>query len=189
MWKILVLSLTAGAFLVPVLAAEPGQLGEAGEALRPAADQWCAQGEEPSPDSDCIVPPVLLRAFTPSYPEIALRGHITGKVELEARVAESGSVAEVHVVKPNRLFTQAAIEAVEKRMYKPAYRRGEPVAVWISVAVRFDLNTPGWRPVFGAPSAGEVDTVTVTPWGIEIPIERENRGTVGTDRQSRNVKR
>jgi TonB family protein len=171
MWKILVVSLAGGVLLVPALAAQPGQPVLAGEVLRPTAEQWCPEGEEPSPDSDCIVPPVLIYATSPPYPEIALRGRITGKVEVEAVVAESGKVTEVRVVKPNRVFTAAAVDAVERRTYKPAYQRGEPVAVWVPVIVRFDLSTPGWRPVLGTTPSGDSSTLTVTPWGLEMPID------------------
>jgi TonB family protein len=170
MWKRLVVSLAGGVLLLPALAAEPGRPVLAGEALRPSAEEWCPEGAVPSPDSDCITPPVLIYAAYPAYPELALRGRITGKVEVEAVVSESGKVAEVRVVKPNRLFTEAAVSAVEKRTYKPAYRRGEPVAVCVPIVVKFDLSPPGWRPTVGAASGG-TETVTVTPWGLEPPFD------------------
>jgi TonB family protein len=171
MWKILVVSLAGGVLLVPALAAPLGQPVLAGEVLRPTAEQWCPEGEASSPDSDCIVPPLLIYTTSPPYPEIAFRGRITGKVELEAVVAESGKVADVRVVKPNRVFTEAAVDAVLRRTYKPAYQRGEPVAVWIPVVVRFDLTPPGWRPVLGTTPSGDSGTLTVTPWGLEMPID------------------
>jgi TonB family protein len=183
MRKQLVVSLAVGVLLVPALAAEPGRPVPAGEVLRPSPQEWCPEGAVPSPDNDCITLPVLLYAGSPPYPELAMRGRITGRVEVEAVIAASGKVTEVRVIKPNRIFTEVAVAAVKLRMYKPAYRRGEPVAVCVPIEVRFDLAPPGWRPAPGT-SPGGPDVVLVTPWGLQPPIVgSQQRPPTGRDTQ------
>ena len=185
MWKKLAVSLSIGVLVVPVVAAQSGRSVLAGEVLRPSAEEWCPQGAQSSPDSDCITPPVLINAVSPQYPDIARRGRITGVVSLEAVVAESGRVAEVRVVKPNRVFADAAVAAVKQRSYKPAYRNGRPVAISFPVTVRFELVAPGGRQRLGGPSGdGEiVSVVAIDPkTAIDVTQQRQasRRNTQGT---------
>jgi TonB family protein len=136
--------------------------GPATEVLRPTVEQWCAEGVTPGPNDDCIVPPVLLHAVSPAYPELALKARIIGKVELEAVVTALGDVGEVRVLKPNPAFTEAAVTAVKQRRYRPAVRRGQPVAICFPITVRFDLTPQDYRRPAG-PTSAMAEVISVSP--------------------------
>jgi len=184
MWKKLVVSLSVGVFLIPAMAAETGRPATTGEVLRPSAEEWCPEGAVSSPDSDCVTLPVLLSATAPAYPELALKGRISGQVDLEIVVNEGGQVVDARVVRPNRVFTQAAVEAVKQRKYKPSFRRGVPVATAFPVIVKFDFAGTSEKPTPGK-KGGAGDVVTVTPYdtkGGRGPSDRSGtvRDTTGT---------
>ena len=89
-----------------------------------------------------VVGPVGERQPPQPYPPIALRQRVEGIVELNALVDEKGNVADVTVVTPaggRAGLTEAAVENVKRRHYRPATKDGVPVRVWLSVRVRFEL--------------------------------------------------
>jgi TonB family protein len=89
-----------------------------------------------------VMPPVGERQPLQPYPPIALRQRVEGIVELNVLVDEKGNVADATVVTPaggKAGLTEAAIENVKRRHYRPATKDGVPVRVWVSVRVRFEL--------------------------------------------------
>jgi protein TonB len=85
-----------------------------------------------------MVRPVLLVKVEPSYPHVARRAGLGGRVTLRAVIAEDGSVESVEVfASTNSLFDNAAIEAVRQWRYRPALMNGRPVRVYFSVVVSF----------------------------------------------------
>jgi TonB family protein len=89
-----------------------------------------------------VVAPVVDRQPQLIYPPIALRQRVDGIVELNVLVDEKGAVADVSVVTPaggRAGVTEAAIENVKRRHYRPATKDGVPVRVWVAVRVRFEL--------------------------------------------------
>ena len=82
--------------------------------------------------------PVLLVKVEPSYPEVARRAALGGRVTIRAVVGEDGSVDSAEVVaSKNPIFDQAAIEAVRKWRYRPALMNGKPVRIYFIVVVDF----------------------------------------------------
>jgi protein TonB len=82
--------------------------------------------------------PILLVKVEPSYPQVARRAGMGGRVTLRAVIAEDGSVESVEVLaSTNLLFNDAAVEAVRKWRYRPALMNGRPVRVTFSVVVDF----------------------------------------------------
>ena len=160
-----VLSLSLGVLLVPAWAGETGETGPAPEALRVVEGTWCPPGIASASDSDCIVPPQLIHAAQAVYPELARRARFTGKVEVEAVVSELGDVAAVRVLTPNPVFQEAAMMAVKKRVYKPAYQHGMPVSVRFPVVVRFGLEGDEQR-ISGPGSAAE-DVIVAIPGEVQ----------------------
>ena len=174
MSKRLVVSLVIGAFLIPAIAAEPTRPAPDMEVLRPTAEEWCPEGTVSTSNLDCVTVPILISSTPPQYPELALKARISGQVELEVIVDPAGRVLEAHVLRPNRVFTNAALVAARQRTYKPSYRRGVAVTTAFPVLVKFEF-----APVTGNPrqsqktGAGEI--VTVTPYDTKTrtgPTER-----------------
>ncbi|MEX0803705.1 MAG: energy transducer TonB [Candidatus Binatia bacterium] len=78
----------------------------------------------------------------PRYPESARRAGAQGVTLLRVRVLENGRVGEV-VVDQSAGFRDldfAAAAAVKKWLFEPARRGKEPVAVWVLLPVRFQLQ-------------------------------------------------
>jgi TonB family protein len=73
----------------------------------------------------------------PEYPRLARKRGIEGKVVLQALVGLDGSAKEVKVTRGIGELDQAAIEAVKKWKFRPAYSRGQPIECWVLVPVWF----------------------------------------------------
>jgi protein TonB len=78
----------------------------------------------------------------PKYPPLAQEAGIEGKVILNVFIDKGGNVKNAIVIKgvPNTGLDEAAIEAIKKWKYEPALQRGQPVGVWVSQIVKFELE-------------------------------------------------
>jgi protein TonB len=78
----------------------------------------------------------------PRYPDSARRRGVEGTVIIKAYVTEQGRVEQVQVERSagHTDLDQAAVEAVERWRFKPARRGRQPVAMWVSIPVKFQLN-------------------------------------------------
>ena len=107
----------------------------------------------PEDDEDQIIfvpydePPEPIGGFAAiqrklQYPEIARKAGIEGTVIIYARIDKKGNVVKTKVVKPlgNSGCNEAAIKAIRAVKWKPAKQRDKPVAVWVSVPVKFKLK-------------------------------------------------
>jgi protein TonB len=76
------------------------------------------------------------------YPEIAQEAGITGKVLVYAVIDEQGRVIETSILSgiPNTGLDEAAMEAVRKTVFVPAYQRDKAVKVSIKIPITFKLN-------------------------------------------------
>ena len=76
------------------------------------------------------------------YPEIARKAGVEGKVIVNVLLDKAGKVLNTRVLKSlgNNGCDEAAIDAVKKVRWKPAYQRDEPVKVWVAVTVIFRLK-------------------------------------------------
>jgi len=78
---------------------------------------------------------------TPLYPAEAQRLGISGTVELQVSVDETGSVTSARVVSlPLPLLDEAALEAVYKARFSPAQVRGRPVRT--AGVVTYEFTSP-----------------------------------------------
>lgn len=101
----------------------------------------------PPPRGSMIMPidpmdtaPEQLTPIVPVYPKAARDAGIQGTVMVMARVMADGTVGETRVVKSIPGLDEAAVLAVKRLRFKPASYRGNPVAVWVGVPVRFTLH-------------------------------------------------
>lgn len=76
------------------------------------------------------------------YPELAQKAGIEGTVTVQARIDENGDVIDTRILVPlgNSGCNEAAVEAIKSLKWKPAKQKDKPVAVWITVPVRFKLH-------------------------------------------------
>ena len=77
------------------------------------------------------------------YPELAKKAGIDGIVVVMAQISENGDVLKTKILRSlgeNNGCDDAAIEAIKSVKWKPARVDGKPVAVWVSVPVKFNLQ-------------------------------------------------
>jgi protein TonB len=84
--------------------------------------------------------PRKLRHVTPVYPEIARQARIQGTVVLECTLDPQGRVAHARVLGGPPLLDAAALAAVRQWVYTPTRLNGVPVAVILTVTLRFKLG-------------------------------------------------
>ena len=90
--------------------------------------------------SEGIVGGSLLHKVTPSYPQSARQGHISGSVVLQAVIGKDGGVQNLQVVQGDPVLASAAIDAVKQWRYKPYLLNGQPVEVETIITVNFNLG-------------------------------------------------
>jgi protein TonB len=76
----------------------------------------------------------------PEYPEAARTTGQEARVVLKIVVEKDGSVGRVTVLKGEEPFSAAAIAAVKTWRFTPAQLDGQPIAVFLTVPVKFSLR-------------------------------------------------
>jgi len=78
----------------------------------------------------------------PRYPDSARRRGVEGTVLIKAYVTEQGRVEQLQIEQSagHADLDEAAVEAVGRWRFEPARRGRQPIAMWVSIPVRFMLN-------------------------------------------------
>lgn len=85
-----------------------------------------------------LSPPEVIRRVPPKFPEIARRTNPAGdRVVLNVTVGGDGRVKNVNVVRGQKVFAEAATNAVKQWQYRPAFLNGEAVESTVEVVVSF----------------------------------------------------
>ncbi len=86
--------------------------------------------------------PVLVKAFSPSYPSLARDAGIEGKVLLRVTIGADGRVEKASVIRSDvtPAMEKAAIAAVLQFEFEPAMQRNIPVRSLMAVPVWFRLR-------------------------------------------------
>lgn len=83
-------------------------------------------------------PPVPVRTVAPDYPATLKRDGVSGIVTVKCTIDEKGDVTETEVVKSsNAAFDEPAVAALKKWKFKPAKQDGNPVAIKVSIPIKF----------------------------------------------------
>jgi protein TonB len=129
------------------LTAESSDLSfKAGNTIAKEKDEKVLTNEPdalPVPTDEYLVSrmPALKEEFRIPYPEAAKAGRIQGAVVMDLLIDIEGIVRDVVLVSgPGGGLNEAALDAVMKFKFTPAYREAEPVAVRIRYAYRFILE-------------------------------------------------
>jgi TonB family protein len=86
-----------------------------------------------------VQPPTKVRDVAPVYPDIAKAAHVQGVVILECVIGPDGRVTDVHVLRGQPLLEGAAVDAVRQWLYRPPRLNGRPIAVVMTVTVKFTI--------------------------------------------------
>lgn len=85
-----------------------------------------------------ITPPRVTRQVNPAYKPDSEGFRITGSVIIGLVVSSKGEPKNVHVVRSlGKGVDESAVEAVEQWQFEPARKGNQPVAVKITVEIRF----------------------------------------------------
>lgn len=85
-----------------------------------------------------IEPPVPVRTSAPDYPAELRREGVSGLVMVKCQIDVQGNVTETEIEKSsNAAFEKPAITAVKKWKFKPAKQDGAPVAIKVSIPIKF----------------------------------------------------
>lgn len=99
----------------------------------------------PAPDEFVAVEerPVTIQQAQPKYPEIARKANIEGSVWVKVLVDRNGNVKDAMIAKEsgsNAGFEEAALEAAKLTKWKPAMQNKQPVALWVTYEIKFQLK-------------------------------------------------
>jgi protein TonB len=101
--------------------------------------------EDPSPEAFIAVEklPMPVKQVRPDYPDIARRAGIEGTVWVKILVDKEGRAKKAIVLKSDsEIFDDPALKAALQWVFSPAMMNNGPVAVWVAVPFRFQLNKP-----------------------------------------------
>jgi len=87
--------------------------------------------------------PTPLKGHTPIpvYPEMARHTGVEGIVWVKLWVDERGDARKAVVIQSDHeIFNQASIDAAIQWKFEPARLRGKPVAVWVTLPMKFKLD-------------------------------------------------
>lgn len=90
-----------------------------------------------------VTAPQLVHEVKPTYTTEAMRARIQGEVELSAIVRPDGSVTDLQVLRSlDGMFglDEEAIRAARQWRFRPGTRFGQPVAVYVKIAVGFTMR-------------------------------------------------
>jgi TonB family protein len=62
----------------------------------------------------------VLARTAPTYPELARRSHLAGKVKVEVVITPAGSISSAKLIGGSPIFEQSAVEAVKQWKFAPA---------------------------------------------------------------------
>mgnify|MGYP000940576559 CR=1 FL=1 len=97
--------------------------------LASATSSFAAAGREP---------PVPVRTVAPDYPRELREQKVSGVVMVKCTIDEQGNVSETEVAKSsNEGFDKFAVDALKKWKFKPAKQDGAPVAMTVTIPVKF----------------------------------------------------
>lgn len=83
-------------------------------------------------------PPVPVRTVAPDYPRELRDQKVSGVVMVKCTIDEQGNVSETEIAKSsNESFDKFAIDALKKWKFKPGKQDGAPVAMTVTIPVKF----------------------------------------------------
>jgi protein TonB len=86
-------------------------------------------------------PPVPVRTVAPDVPPSFARNGASGLVTVSFTVDEKGNVQDVSVVKSSHAeLEEPAMKAIKKWRFKPARKDGNPVAMHVSIPIKFQIE-------------------------------------------------
>jgi TonB family protein len=83
-------------------------------------------------------------ALSRNYPPLLRDAGVTGTVTIRMRIGRDGVVdpASIQVESTtHELFSDAAVRVAQRLRFSPARSRGQPVPVWVTLPITFQLQS------------------------------------------------
>jgi TonB family protein len=104
--------------------------------------------DERIPPSDTFIPyeeaPVMVKEVKPTYPELARRSGVEGRVYVQVWIDRRGKVKDAKCRREGSInldiFCESALQAARQNEYKPAISNKVPVPCWVTYKVDFVLR-------------------------------------------------
>jgi TonB family protein len=104
------------------------------EEVIPSSEDFVFADKQPNVD-------LTLLQKNVTYPEMALRAGVEGKVVLKVLVLSTGKVSDVIVLTSDSdLLNEAAIAAVNKTPFTPAIQAKNPIPCWVTIPISFRIR-------------------------------------------------
>lgn len=89
--------------------------------------------------SDVDSPPKIVRQMPITYPALAKKNGITGKVIVRCLIGVSGKVEKSEVVEsePEGIFDESALSTLKHWQFRPGIKSGELVATWVKIPINY----------------------------------------------------
>lgn len=86
--------------------------------------------------------PRVIKQEQPTYPLVARRRSLSGKVTVKFLVDRSGRVVKPKVLDahPKGIFEQSVLESIARWQFKPGRYQGKEVATWVVLPIQFRLE-------------------------------------------------
>jgi protein TonB len=88
---------------------------------------------------NAVPPQPMASNIPPEYPPEARKQGLTGAVMLKVIIDMNGNVIKVEVLRGEEPFASAAVQAVKKWKYTPAYHNNKPITVYRIIKIPFKL--------------------------------------------------
>ncbi|UCE23222.1 MAG: energy transducer TonB [Candidatus Zixiibacteriota bacterium] len=87
-------------------------------------------------------PVEMIYQYVPPYPRLAKMAGVEGIAWVAAWVDKNGNVSKAQIAASsgNDLLDEAAVQGAYKNKYKPAIRDGQPISIWVTYQVKFQLD-------------------------------------------------
>ena len=117
---------------LPDLASDGGFVIDTSDWLPPSPTTYIAHDE----------PPEMIYQHVPTYPRLAKMAGVEGNAWVAALVDKNGNVIRVQIAASsgNDLLDEAALQGAYKNKFKPAIRDGQPISMWVTYQVKFQLD-------------------------------------------------
>lgn len=86
--------------------------------------------------------PTILSSPKPTYPRVARKSGWEGTVVLRMLVDESGKPKRIHIRQSSgyQILDRSARETAQRWKFMPAKDGNIPVAKWVDIPIKFDLD-------------------------------------------------
>jgi protein TonB len=79
----------------------------------------------------------VVTRIPPEFPEMAKQLKLSGAVEIEIAISESGAVESAKPVNGNPVLTKSAVDALKRWKFKPFLQGGTPTKVQTTLKITF----------------------------------------------------